>query len=360
MTSRLGTVGAFIAKDLRIHARDRFYVVVTVVGLVFFITVFWLLPAEVEETLYLGVHVDGDDPLVAMLGEEEGVELVHFASVDALQAAVEEGDELLAGLALPAALPVALAAGQRPTVRVILAAEAPEELRPAVTAMVREMAFALAGAPPPVTAPPEDQVVLGVDRAGQQLSLRDQLRPMFVFIALFVEMFALASLVAGEIQQRTITAVLTTPVRIGDVLLSKTVIGTALAFVQGMVLLVATGAATSRIGLLSLTLLLGAMLVTGIGLIAGSSGRDFVEVVFWSFLIGLPALIPAIGALFPGSAPTWVQVLPSYGLVQILTGTVAFGEGWSQAAPHLAAMAAWCAVLFVVGVLLLRRRVARL
>ena len=360
MSSRWGTVRAFVAKDLRIHARDRFYVVVTVVGLVFFVGVFWLLPAEVDETLRLGVHVEGADPLTALIGDEEGLEVVHFDTSAALEEAVRQGDTLLAGLDLPADLPGVLADGGQPRVRVLLAAEAPEELRPALLAMVRELSFALAGVPPPVTPPAEEEVVLGVDRAGAQLSLRDQFRPMFVFIALFVEMFALASLVASEIHLRTITAVLATPVRIGDVLLSKTVVGTILAFTQAFVLLVATGVGSSRIGLLSVTLLLGAVLVTGIGLIAGSSGRDFVEVVFFSFLIGLPALIPAIGALFPGSAPTWVQVLPSYGLVQILIGTVAFGDGWAESLPHLASLLLWCGVLFTVGVVLLRRRVARL
>jgi len=362
VTSRAGVVRAFLAKDLRIHARDRFYVVVTIVGLVFYIGVFWLLPDSVDETLHLGVHVQ-DAPaeaLTDLVGDAEGFEVTSFGSADDLEDAVDAGDPVVAGLDLPAGFLQAIAAGDDVTVRVLLRADAPEELRPALSGMVRELAFVLVGEQPPVTAPDLETAVLGVDRAGEQLSLRDQLRPVFVVLALFVEMFALASLVAGEIQQRTITAVLTTPARISDVLAAKTVIGMLLAFSQAAIIVVATGAATRGPMLLAVALLLGAILVTGVGLIAGSLGKDFVEVVFWSFLIGLPVMIPAFGALFPGSAPGWIQVLPGHGLVEVMVRTTAYGEGFTEAFPYLGMLAAWCGLVFVLGVVLLRRRVVRL
>lgn len=361
MSSRVGVVRAFVAKDLRMQARDRFYVVVTIVGLVFYITVFWLLPATVDETLHLGVHLEDAPGLLGdLVGEEAGVALVAFGSSEELEAAVAAGDPVVAGIDLPAGFVRALASGERTTVRVVLGADAPEELRPALAAMVRELAFVLAGQAPPVTPPDLDEAVVGVDRMGAQLSMRDRIRPVFVVLALFVEMFALASLVAGEIQQRTITAVLATPARISDVLAAKTVIGTLLAFSQAAILLVATGAATRGPVLLAVTLLLGAVLVAGVGLIAGSIGRDFVEVVFWSLVVGLPVMIPAFGALFPGSPAAWIRALPGHGLVQVMIGTTAHGEGWAEAVPYLGALVAWGVVVFALGVLLLRRRVARL
>jgi ABC-2 type transport system permease protein len=362
VTSRVGVVRAFLAKDLRIHARDRFYVVVTIVGLVFFIGVFWLLPDTVDETLHLGLHLE-DAPaemFADFVGDAEGIEITAFGSSEELDAAVHEGDPVVAGLDLPAGFLQTVAAGEEATVRVVLGAGAPEELRPALSGMVRELAFVLAGEEPPVRTPDLEAAVVGVDRAGAQLSMRDQMRPVFVVLALFVEMFALASLVAGEVQQRTITAVLATPARISDVLAAKTVIGMLLAFSQAAVIMVATGAATRGPVLLATALLLGAILVTGVGLIAGSLGRDFVEVVFWSFLIGLPVMIPAFGALLPGSPPGWIQVLPGHGLVQVMIGTTAYGEGWAEALPYLGMLVAWCAIVFALGVVVLRRRVVRL
>lgn len=361
MTSRSEVIGAFLSKDLRTHARDRFYVVVSIVSLVFFVGVFWLLPDRVDETLHLGVHVDGpSDLLAALVGEEDGIEITSFGSSDELAAAVEAGDPVVAGLDLPPGFLDRLTADEKPSVRVVLRSDAPEELRPALSGLVRELAFALAGETPPVAAPELDAAVLGVDRTGVQMSMRDRMRPVFVVFALFVEMFALASLVAGEIQQRTITAILVTPARIRDVLAAKTIVGMLLAFSQAAVLMVATGAATRGVLLLVVALLLGAVLVAGVGLIAGSIGKDFVEVVFWSLLIGLPVMVPAFGAIFPGSAPTWIQVLPGHGLVQVMVGTTAYGDGWAEALPYLGMLAAWCVVIFALGVAFLRRRVARL
>lgn len=359
-TTRGGVIAAFVAKDLRIHARDRFYVVVTIVGVLFFVGIFWLLPDDVDETLHLGVHLDGAPAGMFDLLGDEGVEVEVFATPEALEAAVDAGDPVVAGLDLPADLLQQVAAGEEPQVRVLLRSDAPEQLRPALSSMVRELAFLLAGEPPPVTAPDLDEVVLGVDRAGDQLSMRDLMRPLFVVMALFVEMFALASLVAGEIQLRTITAVLATPTRITDVLAAKTVIGTLLAFAQAAIIVVATGAALRGPLLITVTLLLGGVLVTGIGLIAGCLGKDFVEVVFWSFLAALPLLIPAFGAMLPGSVATWIQVLPGHGLVQVLVGTTAYGEGWAEAWPYLGLLVIWGVVLFAIGAWLLRRRAARL
>jgi ABC-2 type transport system permease protein len=73
----------------------------------------------------------------------------------------------------------------------------------------------------------------------------------------------------------------------------------------------------------------------------------------------VPLAIPAFSALFPGSAAPWVQALPTHGLVQVLLGVTAYGEGWADALPDLAALAAWCAVVFGAGVVILARRVAR-
>ena len=52
-------------------------------------------------------------------------------------------------------------------------------------------------------------------------------------------------------------------------------------------------------------MLLGAVLVTGFGMIAGSYGRDFMGTLLVSMLFMIPLMIPAFGALFPGSSPTW-------------------------------------------------------
>ena len=378
MGHRAGLVTAIVAKDLRLFIRDRFYVFISALTLGFVVGVFWLLPATTQTTVPVGIHlpdaaqllqqgVDAFDDAFPALGDgglagaqQEGLEIVGYGSFADLERAVEQDGDVVAGLSFPPGFLEAVATGRPTTVRVLLSADAPEGVRPALTSGVRELAFALAGEQPPVTLPTLEEQVLGIDRSDEPLSTRDQLRPLLVFVVLLMEMFALASLVAVEIAQRTATAVLVTPARVSDLLAAKTVLGTSLAFSQALLVALATGTLANSPGLVVLALLLGAVLATGFGLLAGSTGRDFITIVFISVLLFVPLAIPAIAVLFPGTPATWIQLLPSYGLVEVLLQTTGYGQGWTAVWPHLLSLGAWCLAVFAVGTAVLGWRVRRI
>ena len=362
MPPAVTAVAAIISKDLRLFSRDRFYVLITVLGLVMFGGVFWVLPADVEERIPIGLHLPGGQPLIEEGLEEageEGLDLALFESSEQLETAVADGNALVAGLDFPDGFIEAAASGQPTTVRVLLGGEAPEALRPALSASVNELVLTIAGDEPPVTLPELDEMVLGEDRAGDPVPLREQMRPMLVFLVLLMEMFALASLVATEIAGRTATAVLVTPTRVSQLLAAKALLGTVLAFSQALVIAGVTGALGHAPGLVVVTLLLGSILVTGFGLLAGATGQDFIAIVFWSVLLFIPLAIPAFAVLFPGSPSTWVQALPSHGLVEALVRVTIYGGGWAEAWPHLAALAGWCVAAFGAGAAVLGVRVRR-
>jgi ABC-2 type transport system permease protein len=368
MGARGGAVAAIVAKDVRLFARDRFYVLISVMGLVLFVGLFWALPATVETTVRVGVHLPGAETLLrgALVAggpglaeaAEQGLEVAAYGSAAELEEAVADGDAA-AGLDFPRGFLEDATSGRATTVRVLIAGEAPEGLRPMLDGAVREIAFALAGDEPPVLLPDLREMVLGVDRSGTPLSLRDQLRPLLIFVVLLMEMFALASLVAVELAQRTVTAVLVTPARVSDLLAAKTVLGATLAFGQALLIVLATGTLAHAPGLILLALLLGAILATGFGLLAGATGGDFVTIVFVSVLFFVPLAIPAFAVLFPGTPAMWIRLLPSHGLVEVLVGTTAYGEGWAEAWPHLVGLAAWGAAIFALATVVLGRRVQR-
>lgn len=355
-------VTAIIAKDLRLFLRDRFYLFITVLGLAFYVLVFWLLPATAEESIPIGLHLPGGEALLAEGlegGVEQGLEVMSFPTSAALEAAVLAGDEVVAGLDFPEDFLAATASGTATTARVLLTGEAPAVLSEALSAAVTELALALAGQEPPVTFPEVEELVLGVDRSGQILSLREQLRPLLLLVVLLVEMFALASLVAAEIAQRTITAILATPARVRDVLVAKTVLGTSLAFGQAVLLAAITATLTRQALLVVVALLLGAVLVTGFGLMAGAIGRDFITIVFWSMAFFVPLAIPAFAMLFPGTPALWIRALPTYGLAETLVRVTGYGDGWAEVWPELTLLLVWGVVAFGVGAAVLSRRVVR-
>jgi ABC-2 type transport system permease protein len=361
--SRAGVIGAIIAKDLTAFSRDRFLLVITVLGLVFYVAVFWVLPDTVDETITLGVApAEAGALLEGILDQgDEGVELVVFGSAGELRGAVESADgEVVAGMSFPPDFLEAVAAGRETTVTVFVRGDAPEVIQQAIGGMVRELAYLAGGSLPPVTFPESETVVLGPDRAGDQVSMQERMRPLFAFFVLLVETFALASLVASEIQSRTATAIVVSPARVSDFLAAKGVFGTGLAFTEAVLLMLLVGALASNVPTILVVLLLGALLVTGFGLLAGSSGKDFLGILFWSMLFMIPLAIPAFGVLFPGSASGFVRLLPSWGLVEGILRSTAYGVPLSELGVEMAALAGWVVVAFTAGWLVLRRKVMTL
>lgn len=364
--SRLRIIAAIMRKDLVEFSRDRVYVLLSVLGLVVYIAIFWVLPSTVDETLVVGVHGTKLEQAISdWAGDtEEGLRLVPFPTAEALRESVEgrtDGAErVLMGIDFADDFMAAVQEGRQTSVTVLVNGSVPNETRIALSAFVREIAFAVAGHALPVTQPGQETVVLGIDRAGDQIPFRDRLRPFFAFFVLLVESFALASLVSTEIQQRTVTALLVTPVRTGDVLAAKGLTGTLLAFTQAVVLLAAVRAFGANVPALLVAVLLGAIMVTGLGMISGAAGKDFMGTLFFGMVFMIPMAIPAMAALYPGSASSWVQVIPTYGVVQAIFSLSTGVTAWGDVARYLLMSAGWCVALFGIGMVVLKHKVESL
>ena len=367
MTSRVSIVWAIILKDLREFSRDKFFMYMTVIGLAAYVVFFWVLPNTVNETIRVAVRQTGMDTVFA-LGEqatEEGIEFVRFDTSEEFATALGLRDErpperFDIGLEFPEGFLEDVITGEKTTVRVYVDGAVPPEIRGAMESFVREIAYSLTGNPLPVTQPDQDTILLGDDRAGDQVSFREKMRPLFAFIVLIVETLALGSLVATEIQSRTVTAIVVTRARISDFLMAKTILGGVFAFTQAALLMLLIRSFDNNPLILVVALALGAVLATGVGLVTGASGKDFMGLTFYSMLFLIPLMIPAFAALYPGTASGWIKVLPSYGLVQTIVGVATYGDGWREVLPYLGMLLAWCAALFAAGFFILKRKVESL
>lgn len=372
---RVSIVRAIVAKDLREYSRDRLWMILTPLVLVAFTLVFWLLPSTVDESFVVGVHQEGMGTLIERLEQgtasNEGFTIVEFGSAEELARAVEGETEAVGPDGRKVSVPVGVdfgtsfrsdvEAGRTAAVDVYVSPDAGEETRTAVTAFVRELAYSLAGDEPPVTMPEESELILGADRAGAQVPLRERMRPIIVFIILLTESFALSSLVANEVRTKTAVAISVTPASTGDIIAAKTVTGTALALGQAVILLAATRTFTwGNWPMLLAAALLGAALATGVGMASGAAGRDFMGTLFIGMAFLIPMMVPAFAVLFPGTPSGWITALPSYGVIQALVAVTSYGAGWADILGYLGLSAAWIAALGAFAVLALGRKVASL
>ncbi len=388
--SRARIIGAIVRKDVAEYGRDRLWAFLTLMVLVVAVALYWVLPDDVDESI--GVGVSGLDP-AALTGlesaEAEGLALVGFAAADDLEAVVAgdadawsiNGDAVVIGhdagiappdgaeqrnvsigLAFPVDFLAATTEGRRTEVIVYLDAGVPDEIRFAASGLVRELAFAVAGAGLPVSTSDPDQVfvVLGEDRVGDQVTARESFRPIFVFLILLMEMFVMASLIAKELQDRTVTAVLVTPATVGDVLTAKGIAGALSGMAQAVVVLVAIDSLSPQPLLILTLVLLGAVMISGTAMLAGSTGKDFMSTLFYGMVYMIPLMIPAFAALFPGTASAWIRALPSYPLVDGLVDVGTYGAGWGDTLGELGALVAWCVALFAAGWVVLKRKVRTL
>lgn len=356
--ARLGLLAAIFAKDAKLLSRDRISVLLTGLGLVFYVLIFWLMPSEVDESMNVGVYPSSLAGRLAPLAEEG--DFAAFDSEAELAAAVRgegPGVDVDLGLAFSPTLIEDVMAGRPVDAQIVVDENVPPEVREFGASMVREIVYLMTGIEQPADI---ELSVLGEDRSGNQVPLRDRMRPLLVFVMLLIESFALGALIASEVQSRTVTAVTMTRATLGDFLMAKTVFGTLLAFSQGTLLLILIGGIGAGPLILLLAVFLGALLATAVAFVAGASGKEFLTVVFLNVLLMLPMMVPVIDTIFPGQAAPWVQVLPSYGLVQTLVGVTSYGDGWNEALPHLGRLLAWCVALYAAGLLILKRRVENL
>lgn len=377
--SRALIIAAIVGKDLREFSRDRVWMFVTPLALVFIVAAFWLSPERVDETIRVGLYPSSFATTMRLLSagerdsDEHALEIVSFDSEAALAAAVAgeaagQDEEVPVGIAFPEGFLTAVGTGQPTTVSVYVDGSVPPSLRRAVSSGIRELAYAiqatLSGKHParalPVTLPEEQTIVLGEDRLGDQVPLRDKMRPLLALVLLIMEALALAGLVAVEIESRTVTAVLVTPARAADVLVAKGITGAILGMGQALVFLLATRSFGDQWLLVVTLVLLGAAMMSAIGMIAGATGKDFMSTLFTGVLFVIPLMIPAVAVFIPGASAWWVQAIPSYGITESMVGVLGYGRGWSDVAAQLAITVAWVVVLFAIGVAVLKRRVASL
>ncbi len=127
-----------------------------------------------------------------------------------------------------------------------------------------------------------------------------------------IETYAMASLISTELLQRTMTALLVTPpMKIWHFLAAKTIFGTGLALLQGLIILALVGAFTpANWPLLFTIMLIGSLLFTGVAMLIGAAGKDFLDQLMYALLFSVPLMIPTFAVLFPGSEAAWVRVIP--------------------------------------------------
>jgi ABC-2 type transport system permease protein len=345
-----GRIRTLVAKDFSIFFRNRFFAIITVLGLVFYTVIYFVMPPAVDENLRIGVYVPG----MPSIGEvqEAGLEVEMAASEAALREAVTEGD-YVAGIVIPPEVVTGPLPEEKPVITVYFAPDVPEEIKDAVKVIIRTLAYEMTGQAQPVAIAEE---VIGTDMMGMQVPPRDRMRPLLAIFLIIAETMGLANLISSEVEQRTIQALLVTPVSVKELFTAKGVTGVLLAFGQAALFMAIVGGFSRQPLIILVTLLLGAVLATAVGFLIASLGKDMMSVMAWGVLAFVALSVPAFSIMFPGASTGWVEIIPSYYLVSTIHEVSNFGAAWGDVWGNLLILTGVDIVLAWVGIMALRRK----
>jgi ABC-type multidrug transport system permease subunit len=341
-----------LKKDLALFLANRFYLLMTVVGLVFYVAAYFVLPRTVNESLSLAMYAPTIPPSFQQLTQQPGTSIKLFDTEDDMLQAILKGN-YQAGIALPPDILTVWANGGRPKITVFYQAGSPPEVADAITALVKELSYAQTGQA--LTAEVTEQT-LGPDRLGTQVALRDRMRPLLAVFILLLEIMSLASLITVEIEQGTARALLVTPMRTAELYAAKAILGVGLALVQALVFMGMVGGFNHQPLIILLTFLIGSVLVVGTGFLMAALAKDVTAVTGWGVLVFVILTIPGLGSLIPGLLSGWAKVIPSFFLTDTVMRVTNYGAGWGEVAGNLAILAAISAALVALGLVTLKRR----
>ena len=345
-------IGALVRKDMTLFFRNRFFAFVTLLGLVAYVAIYWLMPDTVEDTFEMAIYAPGLTSQLGDLSTNEGLELVSYDSVDQLKADVESGEQQI-GVVISDETLVQIASGEKARIDLYFNSTTPDEFKELFTVLFAQVAYFLGGEVANIEATEE---VLGPDTVGNPIPVRDRMRPLLAVFIILLETLGLATLLGEEIAAGTARAVLSTPLRVEGLVTAKAITGFTLAFGQAILLMGITGGFSNQPAIIILVLVLGAFMATAIGFLLAAVARDMMTVMAWGMLVIIILAIPAIGVLIPGTLTSWSQAIPSFYLVDTIHRVSNFGAGWAESSANLITLLIYDIVLFAAGIAVLRRK----
>lgn len=350
-------IATLVAKDYKLFFRNQFFAVVTGLSIVIFVALYFLIPDSVDESVGIALYFENPDLVSFDDVVADNEDFTVFDNEAEMIAAIEESGDFLAGVSFPEEDVIAMLNGEE----VILNAYYTPGIASEVKQIYNDVMLLIANAAnPEVTAALDgfeiDKVVLGNDLLGAPLSFRDRILPMLFLVILSVELLGLATLINREVDSGTLRALITGPLRLHQFFASKALMGLTLAFSQLLLIVIITGKITTSPLLLLTTLMLGSFSFVGIGFLVAAVAKDNTSVMAWGAFILILFLIPAISIMLPGLATGWMELIPSFFMVDALHRILNFNAGWADVGRHLVILFVTGAGVMALGTSLLRRR----
>lgn len=315
----LARIGRILRKDFALGPRSPFFLYTIILPFALTLILQVAFGSLFAPQPRLGIVDDGDSQVTRAMRSADGIELTVLDDAAELKTLVESND-LDAGLVLPAGFDEAVRDGEKPDLEFFVGGESYAANRIILTVTALDVLREVEGATAPV-----DVEVVTFGEEGLPISVR--LVPVIVFYALVMAgVFVPGSSLVEEKEKGTLMALLVTPTRVSEILVSKWSFGLALATVMSGVTLALNGALGSRPFEVLAVLVVAAAMTSMIGLLVGVVSKDSTMLFGLIKGTGFILFMPALFYLFP-DWPQWIaKLFPLYWIIEPIWQVSVMGE----------------------------------
>ncbi|MHC1604807.1 MAG: ABC transporter permease [Candidatus Methanofastidiosia archaeon] len=346
-------IKAIVRKDAIAAMRNKLLLLALMSGILFSV-VYYALPSTVEETFTIAIYDKSSSQLFSHISEleGEGVRIDFFSSEKDIEKAVRDED-YVAGIVLPQDFISLLMSGQKPVITLYFKSETPESIRTSINYFIQStIEYIVVGTQPTYM----EIEILGEDIAGKHIPLREQSLPLYLLMALMMEMWTISTLIVEESAAGTLKAVLVTPASPSDVITAKGFVGIGYSLIVAAAILVLTQSIRGNLPVLFLGIILGAIMAVSMGLFFGSLTKNITGSYIYVGVPFLVLMIPALLIFIPGISLSAVKVIPTYYLVNAFDQILNYGAGLADVGRDFLIVACCDIVFFISGVYALRRQ----
>ncbi len=277
-----------------------------------------------SSTARLGIVDEGSSQISLLAAENKALIVKQYETTDALEKAVQRGAVDL-GLILPADIDQKLLSNDQAAVKVYVWGESPMDSRVVISAAIVRMMRQVSGQEIPVDI---QQVVLG---NAANIPWEKRLLPLLVLMAVLLAgtMIPASSLV-NEKNKRTLSALNSSPATLPEIYTAKGMLGVLLSMLTALAILFLNRAFGGQPWLLLLTLLLGSIFSSAIGVLLGSLVKDVTALFTVIKSLGIFLYAPGIVYMFP-NLPGWIgKIFPTYYVIQPVLDITQNNAGFSD------------------------------
>jgi ABC-2 type transport system permease protein len=342
----LRRVGILLSKEFRYGSKSFIFIIAIVMPLVLSLVLSLVFGNLFSEKPRLGVSDEDDSKITRLITESDSIIGREYDSPEKLRKAVEDG-ALDMGIVLPSGFDSLVEQGEATEITAYVWGESLAKNRIILGATITNMIRDVAGQEVPV------EIAATTLGDAKSIPWNDRLLPLIVLLAIvFGGIMVPATSLVDEKQKRTLTALAITPASLGEIFLSKGLVGVILSTIMGVLILVLNQAFGAQTPLLIGMLVLGAVMSATFGIMLGVFARDVTSLFATTKAIGILLYAPAFVYMFP-EIPQWVgKIFPTYYVVQPVVEISQQGGTWSDVAPEAFILIGLIlAMIGIVGVL---------